>query len=258
MIGLGHPGRRDGGTTRPVSLDLLLLTDSALRQPAHVVGRVGEFCFLARPALLELHAGIGVPVHFRGVALATLADADRVTFPPRFRVRVVTVGEEARVIANALFLITDRDAVHDRAHPWYTAREHYRVLGLLIRVHPAGELDRALANAADVHRPFAQDRIVSKRLEHALFEPTILHGLLDLVVIEVILILREVVGHRRRSGVERRIVRATPADLLGESAEAADALRHQHADGKTGRGTQQHGRHRAGDRVVVIVAKAQW
>ena len=212
-----------------------------------------------RPALLELDARVGVAVRLVRGALATAARADRAAFPARLGERVVALVEAARVVADALLHVADGDAVDDRLDAGHAAREHDRVLRLLLGVHPARQLDRLLADAADVDRALAQDRIVAERLEHALLEPFVRHAfILQLVVVSSSYSLKSsATAGRGRLGLRPRPA-AAATHLVGEPAEAADALRDQHANGEAGDGAQQHARDRARDGRLVVVSKRRY
>jgi hypothetical protein len=210
------------------------------------------------PALLELDAWRRVAVGLIRRALAPTAGADRAAFPLRLGERVVALLEAARVIADALLDVADGDAIDDGLHPGNATRDHHRVIRLLLAVDPSRELDRLLADAADVDRALGEDRIVAERLEDALLQCFVRHSfILQLVV--VVLELAEVVGDDR--GGQRFLLVASGAGAalhrLHESTEPADALSDQHADGESRGGAKQCGRERAPEGRLVVILKTQ-
>src|SRR5215218_3499454 len=198
VIALRDAGRGDGSAAGSIALRRLLRRSAALGDAGGLVRRLLDLHLGGGPALHQLDARISVAVDLVRSALTRATGADRAAFPARLREGVVTLLEPTRVIANALLDVADGDAIHYRLHARDAAREHHRVLRFLLAVHPAGQLDRLLADPADVDRPLGQDRIVAERLEHPLFQSFVRHAfILQLVVVVVVVLAEVVVRHDR-------------------------------------------------------------
>ena len=82
----------------------------------------------------------------------------------------IALGVAACIFIEHVLLLPNDDAIDHGLDAWYAARDRGRALGFFRRVHPSGELDRRLADGADVDAALTQDRIVSERFQHPLFE----------------------------------------------------------------------------------------
>jgi hypothetical protein len=113
---------------------------------------------------------------------------------------------------------------------------------LAVVVHPAGELDDAVAQRLDVDGALAQHRVVGEDLEHARAEFLVAGVVPDDLVLEVFV---QVVGEVGRGRDGCGVRPAAPPHARGEAAGAAHALGEEHPDGEPGGGAdgraQDHG-----------------
>src|SRR5438270_13514342 len=93
-------------------------------------------------------------------SLAPAARADRVALPMPFGELGSATRGAARVVFEAGFIAADRQPIDDGVHIGDAAGDGDRMLGLLLRIDPAGELDDAVADGPDVHGALGEDRVV--------------------------------------------------------------------------------------------------
>ena len=133
------------------------------------------------------------------------------------------------------------ETIDDCLDPGDAPSDHYRLLGLVVRIHPAGQLDDSFVDRADVDCALAQYRIVAERLENALFE---LFGrrraarrFLLVVIVRrrhsVIVRVRFELRPRARPPPSRCDAAEPVADLRRESGDSAVLLRDNDAGSKT-------------------------
>src|SRR5204862_5839411 len=103
---------------------------------------------LAQPAFLEVGLRIRVPVRLGGIALTALTGADLLTFPSSIGERGISVLALSDVVEQLLLLILDEESIDHRVDARHATRDRHRVLGFIIGVHPARQLDDAVTDRA--------------------------------------------------------------------------------------------------------------
>src|SRR5689334_855652 len=109
-------------------------------------------------------------VHLTRVALATAPHAHALSLPAPSRKRCAVVEIVFVEIARILLIAADEQAAHDGDDAGHRAGDRHRMLRLLLRFHPAGELDDPLADRSDVDGSLAQNRVATERAQHALLQ----------------------------------------------------------------------------------------
>src|SRR5258705_7891787 len=165
VVGLRDAGRSDRRAAGAVALVAALGRRAPRAAARRLVRRVLDLLIGAGPALVELDARGGVAVRLVRGALPTPAGADRVSLPARLGERVLPLVEAAGMVANPLLQIAHGDAVDHGLDAGHPAREYDGALRLFLVVHPARQLDRFFADAADVDGTLTENRIVAERFE---------------------------------------------------------------------------------------------
>ena len=150
------------------------------------------------------------------------------------------------VVVEHVFLLPNDDSIDDRLDAGHPARDSRRPLRFVLDLDPAGELDGALADGADVDAALAQDGIVAEGLEDALLE----RGVETLIGREA-----------SRDAVMVHVLAAQSRDPVAQprrqSRNAADLLRHDDADDDAGRDADPDLREGAAERLA-LVAITKW
>ena len=120
--------------------------------------------------LLELLPRVGVPVDFRGVSLSPAPRSDVLAFPMSAGDSVTVLVVVFRQVLQKILLGANSEAVDHGVHAGDPTRDDHRLFSLVGGIHPAGELDDAVVESADVYRALTEDRVVAKCFENALLE----------------------------------------------------------------------------------------